>query len=118
MSIKQDIQKINNRVDSCQRKLDAAKARGDNAMVSKFTDDLEKLSKTQSSLKHKQQYDLNKERRDLSDMPFSREITKLEQADLGQLKKKVKGLVIVHPMTKIGKQLRVDVMTGFAPKPF
>lgn len=51
-------------------------------------------------------------------MPFSREITKAEQADMGKLKKSVKGLVVVHPMTKLGKELRLEVMTGFAPKEF
>ncbi len=35
---------------------------------------------------------------------------------MGKLKKSVKGLVIVHPMTKIGKELRIEVMTGYAPK--
>ncbi|WP_253659124.1 DUF2810 domain-containing protein, partial [Vibrio sp. Y53_MX_L15] len=61
---------------------------------------------------------LNKERKSLLDMPFSREITKAEQADIGKLKKRVRGLVIVHPLTKVGKELRLDVMTGFAPKEF
>ncbi|NMT18385.1 YibL family ribosome-associated protein, partial [Vibrio parahaemolyticus] len=68
--------------------------------------------------KHKQNYELNKERKSLLDMPFSREITKAEQADIGKLKKRVRGLVIVHPLTKVGKELRLDVMTGFAPKEF
>ncbi|EGU43159.1 hypothetical protein VII00023_18364 [Vibrio ichthyoenteri ATCC 700023] len=118
MTIKQDIQKLTNRIDTCRHKLDAAKSRGDQAMISKFTDDLEALIKKQASLKGKQTYDLNKERKELQDMPFYREITKEEQADLGKLKKSVKGLVIVHPMTKMGKQLRIEVMTGFAPKKF
>ncbi|GAK85982.1 hypothetical protein JCM19238_3572 [Vibrio ponticus] len=118
MSLKQDLQKLHNRLDSAQRKLDAAKNRGDQAMITKFTDDVEDLTKKVNSLRGKQDYDLNKERKSLLDMPFSREITKAEQADLGKLKKSVKGLVIVHPMTKIGKQLRLDAMTGFAPKKF
>ncbi|NLS13307.1 YibL family ribosome-associated protein [Vibrio sp. SM6] len=118
MSIKQDLQNTNNRIDACQRKLNAARARGDQEMITKFTDDLAKLTKRASSMKHKQQYDLNKERKTLLDMPFQREITKEEQADLGKLKKSVRGLVVVHPMTKLGKELRLDVMTGFAPKKF
>ncbi|ODS05427.1 uncharacterized protein VSF3289_04568 [Vibrio scophthalmi] len=118
MTIKQDIQKLTNRIDTCRHKLDAAKSRGDQAMISKFTDDLEALTKKQASLKGKQTYDLNKERKELQDMPFYREITKEEQADLGKLKKSVKGLVLVHPMTKMGKLLRIEVMTGFAPKKF
>ncbi len=118
MSLKKDIQQLNNRLDTCRHKLDAAKTRGDSAMISKFTDDIERLSKQLRSLNHKVEYDLNKERKQLTDMAFSREITKAEQADLGKLKKSVKGLVVVHPMTKIGKALRLEVMTGFAPKPF
>lgn len=118
MNLKTDIQQLNNRIDTCRRKLDAAKSRGDSEMVSKFTDELDALTKRLNSVKGKQDYDLNKTRKSISDMPFSREITKLEQADLGKLKKSVKGLVLVHPTTKIGKALRVEVMTGFAPKPF
>lgn len=118
MSLKQDLQKLHNRLDSAQRKLDAAKTRNDQPMITKFTDEVEDLTKKVNSLRGKQDYDLNKERKTLLDMPFSREITKEEQADLGKLKKSVKGLVIVHPMTKMGKQLRLEAMTGFAPKKF
>jgi len=118
MSLKNDIQQLNNRLDTCRRKLDAAKTRGDSAMISKFTDDLDQLSKKLNGLKGKEDYELNKERKQLADMPFSRELTKAEQSDLGKLKKSVKGLVVVHPMTKIGKALRLQAMTGFAPKPF
>lgn len=118
MSSKQELQKLNNRLDKCKHKLNGAKARGDNELISRFTDEIDKLTKKLAQLKHKQSYDMNKERKSLLDMPFSREITKAEQADMGKLKKSVKGLVVVHPMTKIGKELKLKVMTGFAPKPF
>ncbi|WP_070963876.1 YibL family ribosome-associated protein [Vibrio sonorensis] len=118
MNPNKEIQQLKNRLDTCQRKLDAAKSRGDQPMISKFTDEIDTLTKKVSRLKHKQEYDLNKERKSLLDMPFSRELTKKEQADLGKLKKSVKGLVVVHPLTKIGKSLRLDAMTGFAPKEF
>ncbi|CCN69601.1 conserved hypothetical protein [Vibrio nigripulchritudo SFn118] len=118
MSLKQELQKLHNRIDNCQRKLDAAKGRGDQAMISKFANEIEKLSKKANSMKHKQQYNMNKERKNLLNMPFSREITKAEQADMGKLKKSVKGLVVVHPMTKLGKELKLQAMTGYAPKKF
>ncbi len=35
-------------------------------------------------------------------LPFRRAITKKEQADMGKLKKSVRGLVVVHPMTALG----------------
>ncbi len=118
MNIKQEIQQLSNRLDTCNHKLEAAKSRGDEVNITKFTDEVELLGKKLAQLKHKQNYDMNKERKSLLDMPFSREITKEEQADMGKLKRKVKGLVVVHPMTKLGKELRLEVMTGFAPKPF
>ncbi|HAS6349503.1 YibL family ribosome-associated protein [Vibrio sp. IRLE0018] len=118
MSIKSDIQQLHNRLDTFQRKLDAARSRGDQEMITKFTDEVDQLSKKLSQLKHKQQYEMNKERKSILDLPFSREITKEEQADIGKLKKRVKGLVIVHPMTKMGKELRLETMTGFAPQAF
>lgn len=86
MNLKTDIQQLNNRIDTCRRKLDAAKNRADSEMVSKFTDELEALTKRLNSVKSKQDYDLNKMRKTIADMPFSRELTKLEQADLGKLK--------------------------------
>lgn len=118
MSLKQELQQLHNRLDTTKRKLDAAKGRGDQELVTRFTDEADKLEKKINSLKGKQNYDINKERKSLLDMPFSREITKAEQADMGKLKKSVKGLVVVHPMTKLGKELRLEVMTGFAPKAF
>ncbi|NOH21874.1 YibL family ribosome-associated protein [Vibrio europaeus] len=118
MSLKQELQSIHNRLENCKRKLEAAKGRGDQEMITKFTNDIDKLTKKSNSMKHKQSYDMNKERKSLLDMPFSREITKAEQADMGKLKKSVKGLVVVHPMTKLGKELKLKVMTGYAPKKF
>ncbi|KXF80521.1 YibL family ribosome-associated protein [Enterovibrio coralii] len=118
MSMKQELQQQKNRLNKSQLKLDAAKSRGDDAMVTKFTNDIEDINKKISQLTHKQNFALNKERKALLDMPFSREITKQEQADMGKLKKSVKGLVVVHPLTKLGKELRLEVVTGFAPKEF
>lgn len=37
---------------------------------------------------------------------------------MGKLKKSVRGLVVVHPLTKLGKALKLDVVTGFAPTAF
>jgi ribosome-associated protein len=118
MSMKQEIQQLSNLLDIANHKLEAAKERSDYNMMAKFNADVDNLNKKLAQLKHKQNYELNKERKALLDMPFSRPITKEEQADMGKLKKSVKGLVVVHPTTKMGKELRVEVMTGFAPKKF
>ncbi|MDB1125645.1 YibL family ribosome-associated protein [Vibrio algarum] len=118
MSVKKEIQQLNNRLDKCKNKLSAAVSRRDQPVIAQFDKEIEQLNKKLNQLKHKESYDLNKERKILLDMPFQRELSKEEQADLGQLKKKVKGIVVVHPLTKIGKELRLEVVTGFAPKEF
>ena len=51
-------------------------------------------------------------------MRYSRPITKKEQADLGKLKKSVRGIVVVHPMTALGREMGLDAMTGFANTEF
>ncbi|HBO24793.1 MAG TPA: hypothetical protein DD649_18195 [Providencia sp.] len=61
---------------------------------------------------------LSKEAQKLVDMPFKRAITKKEQADLGKLKKTMRGLIIVHPMTALGREMELDEMTGFSKTDF
>ena len=61
---------------------------------------------------------LSKEAQKLADLPFRRAITKKEQADMGKLKKSVRGLVIVHPMTALGREMGLQEMTGFAKTEF
>ncbi len=51
-------------------------------------------------------------------MPFQRAITKKEQADMGKLKKSVRGLVVVHPMTALGREMGLQEMTGFSKTAF
>ena len=54
----------------------------------------------------------------LSHLPFSREITKKEQADMGALKKSARGLIVVHPMTALGREMGLKAVTGYAKKAF
>jgi len=61
---------------------------------------------------------LSKEAQKLSALPFRRAITKKEQADMGKLKKSVRGLVVVHPMTALGREMELKEMTGFAKTEF
>lgn len=61
---------------------------------------------------------LSKEAQKLEDMPFKRLITKKEQADIGKLKKTVRGLIIVHPMTALGREMELNGMTGFSKTDF
>ena len=41
-----------------------------------------------------------------------------EQADMGTLKKVVRGIVVVHPMTALGREMGLKVVTGYAKKAF
>jgi len=61
---------------------------------------------------------LSKEAQKLVSMPFKRAITKKEQADMGKLKKSVRGLVVVHPMTALGREMGLKEMTGFSKTAF
>ncbi len=61
---------------------------------------------------------LSKEAQKLMDLPHRRAITKKEQADMGKLKKSVRGLVIVHPMTELGREMGLKEMTGFSKTAF
>ncbi|MDU7101636.1 MAG: DUF2810 domain-containing protein [Enterobacter sp.] len=54
----------------------------------------------------------------LMNMPHRRAITKKEQADMGKLKKSVRGLVVVHPMTELGREMGLKEMTGFCKTAF
>lgn len=65
-------------------------------------------------LKEQRSKKLSKEAQKLVDSP----ITKKEQADIGKLKKAVRGLIIVHPMTALGREMGLDDMTGFSKTDF
>ena len=60
---------------------------------------------------------LSKEAQKLMKMPFQRNYKK-EQADMGKLKKSVRGLVVVHPMTALGREMGLQEMTGFSKTAF
>ncbi len=49
-------------------------------------------------------------------LPFRRAITKKEQADMGKLKKSVRGLVVVHPMTALGREMGPERDDRFRPQ--
>lgn len=72
------------------------------------------LARLQAVRSHK----LSKEAQKLADMPYRRAISKKEQADMGKLKKSVRGLIVVHPMTALGREMELQEMTGFAHTEF
>ncbi len=118
MNLNQELQNLNNRMDKCQRKLAAAIQRDDKVIMKQFKDELQKLKKKVQNVKHRQSAEVSSKSKDVKSLAFNRVLTKAEQADMGKLKKSVKGLVVVHPMTAVGRGMGLKEVTGFAPKPF
>ncbi|MGF1686801.1 YibL family ribosome-associated protein [Photobacterium japonica] len=118
MNLKQELQQLNNRLDKLRRKLAGAKERGDRAIAGQATQEIEAITKKINSVKSQKQRQVYKESGDVKSMAFKRALTKAEQADMGKLKKSVKGLVVVHPMTALGREMGIKEVTGFAPQAF
>lgn len=118
MNLKQELQQLNDKLDKFRRKLAAAEQRGDVVIVAQFKREIEAVTKQINSVKNQQSRLLQKQGVDIQHLPFHRTLTKAEQADMGQLKKSVKGLVVVHPMTALGREMGLTEVTGFAPAKF
>lgn len=118
MNLKQELQQVNNRLDKCRHKLAAAMSRSDQPMIDQFKAEIAKLEKKRDGIKGTRSRQANDKGNDIKAMAFNRALTKAEQADMGKLKKSVKGLVVVHPMTAIGREMGIKEVTGFANKPF
>ena len=118
MSIKQELQRLNNRLDKCNHKLTAAKERGDQVIVQQFQTEITGLNKAITAAKSQKDREVGGKSESIKALSFNRELTKAEQADMGKLKKSVRGLVVVHPLTALGRELAIEKVTGFAPKKF
>lgn len=118
MNLKQELQQLNNRLDQCQRKLAAAEERNDTAIIAQFRTEITNTKRKIGSLKGEQNQQVNGKVQDVKTLAFNRALTKSEQADMGKLKKSIRGLVVVHPMTALGREIGVTVVTGFAPSQF
>lgn len=118
MKLQQRLQELHNQLDKSRRRLDAAKLREDEHMISKLTREIKKMEAELAANKEIKQREAGSKAKSIQAMPFNRALTKEEQADMGKLKKAVKGLVVVHPLTAIGREMGVKVVTGFAKKPF
>ncbi|EAS65940.1 hypothetical protein C0W92_00715 [Photobacterium angustum] len=118
MNLNQELQNLNNRMDKCQRKLAAAIQRDDKVIIKQFKDELTKLNKKAQNVKHRKSSEVSSKSKDVKSLAFNRVLTKAEQADMGKLKKTVKGLVVVHPMTALGRSMGLKEVTGYAPKAF
>ncbi|WP_133407480.1 YibL family ribosome-associated protein [Parashewanella tropica] len=118
MNLKEELQTLTNKLDKSRRKLSAAQERGDEKIVLQFKQEIAALTKRITAVKSQQQRQLNNKGSKIQNLAFHRSLTKAEQADLGKLKKSVRGLVVVHPMTALGREMGINSVTGFAPKEF
>ena len=118
MNLAKELQDLNNRLDKSRRKLLAAEQRSDSAMIAQFKAEVDAVSGKIAKLKGQQGRQLSDKGGVIKALPFSRPLTKAEQADMGKLKKSVRGLVVVHPLTALGREIGVTAVTGFAPASF
>ncbi|ADN77397.1 conserved hypothetical protein [Ferrimonas balearica DSM 9799] len=118
MKLKQELHQLNNKLNGAKRKLDAAHRRGDQPVIDQFNEEVAALTKRIESVKTTLNRQVNQQGAKVQSLPFHRALSKEEQADLGKLKKTVRGLVVVHPMTALGRQMGLEQVTGFAPKKF
>ncbi|WP_286695712.1 MULTISPECIES: YibL family ribosome-associated protein [Spongiibacter] len=118
MNLNKEIQQINNKLDLQRRKRQAAVSRGDDILIAQFDREIAALEKRRASIKGQQSRSNSSKAEMLQAMKFKRALSKAEQADMGKLKKSVKGLVVVHPLTALGREMGLEEVTGFSPKAF
>ncbi|EHD19565.1 MULTISPECIES: YibL family ribosome-associated protein [Brenneria] len=115
---KAEIKRLSDQLDKLNRKQVTLLEQGDAEAITLNQEACGKLAAEIERLRNVREQKLSLEAQKLARLPFSRAISKKEQANLGALKKSVRGLVVVHPMTALGREMGLKEMTGYAPKPF
>lgn len=115
---KAEIKRLSDQLDALNHKDTLVIQRGNPELIAQHSKEKEKLAAEIERLKNVRVEKLSTEAQKLSQLPFSREITKKEQADMGALKKSARGLIVVHPMTALGREMGLKVVTGYAKKAF
>ncbi|OEE68345.1 hypothetical protein A1OO_08435 [Enterovibrio norvegicus FF-33] len=118
MNLKTTIQEDNKQLDFCRRHLEVANLTKNHEEIAKLTNEINTLTLKISEAKSQQQTHLSAKAQKIVALNFNRVLSKTEQADMGKLKKSVRGLMVVHPMTALGKEIGVTEVTGYAQKPF
>lgn len=115
---KAEIKRLSDLLDALNHKDATVIQQGNPELIAQHTKEKEKLATEIERLKNVRGEKLSAEAQKLSKLPFSREITKKEQADMGALKKSARGLIVVHPMTALGREMGLKEMTGFSKTEF
>ncbi|AMO80058.1 YibL family ribosome-associated protein [Hafnia alvei] len=122
MKEKAEIKRLSDKLDALRRKEAGLLLQEIDSVTTHALDEnraeQEKLNAEIERLRAVQASHFSAKAQQLLKMPFSREITKKEQADMGSLKKAVRGIEVVHPMTALGREMGLKVVTGYAKKEF
>ncbi len=116
--IQTEIKQLSDKLDALNHKEPELLASGDSEKLAELLKEKDKLQAEIERLRAVREETLSKEAKNLTKSPFSRAITKKEQANMGALKKSVRGLIVVHPMTALGREMGLKEMTGFAREKF
>lgn len=116
--IKAEIKRLSDQLDSLNHKSQPLLASGNIEKLGELMKEKQTLEEELARLREAQRAGLSEEAQQLQKYPFSRPITKKEQADMGALKKRVRGIVVVHPTTALGKEMELNAVTGFARQEF
>lgn len=116
--IQAEIKTLSDKLDALTRKEPLLLESGDAEKLGELMKEKEKLVVELERLRGVREQKLSKEAQKLKQLPFSRAITKKEQANMGALKKSVRGIVVVHPMTALGREMGLQEVTGFARTTF
>lgn len=116
--VKNEIKRLSDRLDILRHRAASYLESGDAEKLGEAVREQETIEAELAKLRETREQTLSKEAQKLQSMPFKRAITKKEQADMGTLKKKVRGIVVVHPMTALGREMGLKEMTGFARTEF
>lgn len=116
--IQAEIKTLSDKLDALTRKEPLLLEAGDAEKLGELLKEKEKLVIELERLRGVREEKLSKEAQKLKQLPFNRAITKKEQANMGALKKSVRGLIVVHPMTALGREMGLTEVTGFAKAAF
>lgn len=116
--VQSEIKDLSDKLDALNHKEPVLLASGDSEKLGELLKEKDKLEAEIERLRGVRAENLSKEAQQLQKLPFSRAITKKEQANMGALKKSVRGIVVVHPTTALGREMGLKEMTGFAKTAF
>lgn len=113
-----EIKRLSDKLDALKRQSQPLLANGQLTELGELVKEQQEIEEQLARLRALRDSKLSQEAQKLQKLPFSRVISKKEQADMGALKKRVKGLVVIHPMTALGREMGLREMTGFASHNF